>query len=113
LTGKFSEARVAQLDEGDWRRRSDEFQGDRLRRNLQLAEALRPIAEKHGASVAAVSVAWTLAWPGVTGAIVGARNAAQVDGWIAAATLELDAADLDTIAAAIGRTAAGAGPARP
>ena len=26
--------------------------------------------------------AWTLAWPGVTGAIVGARNPSQVDGWL-------------------------------
>ena len=34
----------------------------------------------YGATVSAVAVAWTLAWPGVTGAIVGARGAAQVDG---------------------------------
>ncbi len=113
LTGTFSAERARTLPEGDWRRRSDEFQGDRLRRNLELAEALRPVAEKHHASVAAVSVAWTLAWSGVTGAIVGARNPAQVDGWIAAATLELDADDLDAIAAAIARTGAGQGPARP
>ena len=53
---------------------------------------------------AAVAVAWTLAWPGVTGAIVGARSPAQVDGWIRAATLELTPADLDEVAAAIART---------
>jgi len=60
-----------------------------------------------------VAVAWTLAWPGVTGAIVGARSARQVEGWIAAAGLELTTEDLDEIGAAIERTGAGRGPARP
>ena len=60
-----------------------------------------------------VAVAWTLAWPGVTGAIVGARSAEQVDGWIGAASVELSARDLDEIAAAIERSGAGAGPTRP
>jgi hypothetical protein len=54
-----------------------------------------------------------LAWSGVTGAIVGARSAAQVDGWIDAAKLTLTAEDLDEIALAIGETGAGAGPTRP
>ena len=58
-------------------------------------------------------MAWTLAWPGVTGAIVGARSARQVEGWIAGAGLELTVEDLDEIGAAIERTGAGSGPARP
>ncbi|MFQ5809804.1 MAG: aldo/keto reductase, partial [Armatimonadota bacterium] len=62
--------------------------------------------------VAALAVAWTLAWPGVTGAIVGARAPEQVDGWIGAASLQLTEQDLDEIAAAIRRTGAGSGPAR-
>jgi aryl-alcohol dehydrogenase-like predicted oxidoreductase len=97
----------------DWRSRSPDFSGDGLRRNLALADGLQPIAERHDSSVAAVAVAWTLAWPGVTGAIVGARAPAQVDGWIGAAGLELTAADLDQIAAVIRRTGAGSGPSRP
>ena len=113
LTGTFSEERLRRLDPGDWRRQSADFQGDALRRNLALADALRPVAERHGVSVAAVSVAWTLAWDGVTGAIVGARSPAQVDGWMPAASLELDEGDLDEIAEAIRRTGAGRGPARP
>ncbi len=72
-----------------------------------------PIARRHGATISSVAVAWTLTWPGVTAAIVGARTPAQVDGWIGAATLELTAADLDEIAAAIARTGAGTGPTRP
>ena len=46
-------------------------------------------------------------------AIVGARSADQVDGWIDAATLELDRTDTRAIAAAIQRTGAGRGPADP
>ena len=58
-------------------------------------------------------MAWTLAWPGVTGAIVGARSPQQVDGWLPAAALRLDAADLAAIAAAIAKTGAGSGPTAP
>jgi aryl-alcohol dehydrogenase-like predicted oxidoreductase len=74
---------------------------------------LRPIAKKHGTTVSSVAIAWTLAWPGVTGAIVGARTPAQVDGWIQAASLELSAVDLQAIASAVERTKAGAGPYQP
>ena len=57
-----------------------------------------------------MAVAWTLAWPGVTGAIVGARSPEQVDGWIAAASLRLEPTDLAEIRSAIERTGAGSGP---
>ncbi|MCI0409227.1 MAG: aldo/keto reductase, partial [Acidobacteria bacterium] len=85
------------------------FQSPNLERNLALRDALKPIAERHGTTVAAVAVAWTLAWPGVTGAIVGARTPEQVDGWIEAASLELTGEELDEIARVIDRTGAGAG----
>ena len=113
LTGAFNVERAARLGADDWRSRSPDFTGLGLRRNVALADALRPIAERHGVTVAAVAVAWTLAWPGVTAAIVGARSPGQVDGWIGAATLELADADLDDIAAAIRHTGAGTGPVRP
>src|SRR5437660_1630287 len=113
LTGAFSLQRAAQLGADDWRSRSPDFTGLGLRRNLALADALRPIAERHGATVAAVAVAWTLAWPGVSGAIVGARSPAQVDGWIGAAALALTDTDLAEIAGGLQRTGAGTGPVRP
>jgi aryl-alcohol dehydrogenase-like predicted oxidoreductase len=113
LTDKFSAARAATLPADDWRRQAPEFQPPRLHRNLAFRDALVPIARRHGATVSAIAVAWTLAWPGVTGAIVGARSAAQVEGWIGGATLTLSAKDLDLIAAAIRRTSAGGGPVRP
>jgi len=113
LTDSFSAERVAAFAPDDWRRRAPEYQQPRLDRNLALRDGLKPIARRHGTTVSATAIAWTLAWPGVTGAIVGARSPAQVDGWIGAATLKLTAADLDAVAAAIARTGAGAGPARP
>lgn len=113
LTDRFSSERMSALATDDWRRRAEEFQPPRLERNLRLRDALKPIATRHGITVAAVSVAWVLAWPGVTGAIVGARSATQVDGWIAAASIKLTDQDLDEIAEAIRVTLAGAGPARP
>jgi len=113
LTDSFDPARVARLAPDDWRRRSPEFQAPNLDRNLALRDALRPIARRHEVSVSVVAIAWTLACPGVTGAIVGARSAEQVDGWIGAASVDLTPADLDEIAQALARTGAGAGPTRP
>ncbi|WP_243774650.1 aldo/keto reductase [Actinomadura barringtoniae] len=111
LTGAFSAERVAGLPAEDWRTAHHDFTTG-LTANLQLAEALRPIAERHGRTVAEVAIAWALAWPGITGAIVGARKSAQVDGWIGAGTFELDPADIEEIATAITVSGAGSGPAR-
>jgi len=113
LTGSFSMARAASLPANDWRSHDGEFKGAALQRNLRVAEAMRGIAERRRTTTGAVAVAWTLAWPGVTGAIVGARSADQVDGWIDAATLSLTPSELEEIAATIDRTRAGAGPSRP
>jgi aryl-alcohol dehydrogenase-like predicted oxidoreductase len=112
LTGAFSADRVAALASDDWRRGHTDFTRD-LDRNLGLVAALRPVAERHDTSVAAVAVAWVLAWPGVTGAIVGARRPNQVDGWLPGGALQLTADDLDEIARATELGAVGEGPVRP
>ena len=110
LTDTFSAERLAAMADDDWRRRSEPFLEPNLSRNLALRDALRPIAQRHDATVSAVAVAWTLAWPGVTGAIVGARDAGQVDGWVGAGSLRLTAGDLAAISDALRRTSAGSGP---
>ncbi len=107
LTGSFDRSRLERLAADDWRRTSPEFQEPALSRNLVLAERLQPVAERHRVPVAAVAVAWVTAQPGVTGAIVGARRPAQVDGWIAAGDLVLTDADLAEIRQAIEETGAG------
>jgi len=113
LTDSFTASRVAKLADDDWRRRALEFNEPNLSRNLALRDALKPVAQRHASSVSSVAIAWTLAWTGVTGAIVGARTPEQVDGWIQAASIVLTSADLHEISAAIGRTNAGKGPNRP
>ncbi len=113
LTESFSRDRVAAFAADDWRRKGLEFQSPQLERNLALRGALTPIAARHHTTVSAVAIAWVLAWPGLTGAIVGARSPEQVDGWLPAARLALDPADLEEIAAAIERSGAGSGPALP
>ena len=110
LSGRFSADRVAALPSDDWRSRHADFQGDALTRNLAVADAMKPIAARQGVSPAAVAVAWALAMPGVTGAIVGARSPEQVDGWVAAAALDLDEEDRTAIATAIRGVGAGEGP---
>jgi aryl-alcohol dehydrogenase-like predicted oxidoreductase len=113
LTGAMSAERVAAMPHDDWRRSHEDFTGDNLTRNLALAAALEPVAERHGVTPGAVAVAWTLAWPGVTAAIVGARRQEQVDGWLPAASLQLTDDDLQELTDAITRTGAGSGPVAP
>jgi aryl-alcohol dehydrogenase-like predicted oxidoreductase len=59
------------------------------------------------------AAAWVLAWPGITGAIIGARKPEHIDGWIDAATIALSPRDLDDIEDMLVATQAGSGPTRP
>lgn len=107
LAGSVDRARRAAFPENDWRKRGREFQEPRFSAALEFVERLRPIAEWLDVTLAALAVAWTLAVPGVTAAIAGARRANQVDGWLAAADLDLDAETLEEIEQALEETCAG------
>jgi len=113
LTDSFTADQVGRLDARDWRRSHPEFLSPRLERNVALRDALRPIAIAHSTKVAAIAVAWTLSWPQVTGAIVGARTPDQVDGWIASTAITLSEHDLSAVATAIATSGAGSGPFGP
>ncbi len=98
LTGKMTAERVKGFPADDWRRKAAEFIEPQLSRNLRLAELLGKIGGRHGVGAAVVAIAWTLRLPAVTGAIVGARSAEQVDGFIGAASFRLgqdEAAEID------------------
>lgn len=101
LTDGFSAERVAALPDDDWRKADPFFSGPLLRHSLALRDALVPLAHRHSTTVAAVALAWVLAWPGVTAAIAGARRPGQIDDWIDAASIELLPEDLDAVNAAI------------
>ena len=57
-------------------------------------DALRPIAERLGCTLAQLALAWNWHQPGVTSAIAGSRNPAHVRANAVAGDLELDAATL-------------------
>jgi aryl-alcohol dehydrogenase-like predicted oxidoreductase len=96
LSGSFDLARVA---EDDWRRRNPYFEEPNLSKHLAFVEKLRPIAEKYDKSVGNLAVAWTLAHPAVTAAIVGARRPSQVTENLETMGWDLSPADLAQITA--------------
>ena len=97
LTGAMTRERLANLPDDDWRKHDPRFQEPGLSEHLALVERLRTVAGRHGTSVGAFAVAWTLANPAVDGAIVGFRRADQVDPIIDAANLVLGDDDLGEI----------------
>jgi aryl-alcohol dehydrogenase-like predicted oxidoreductase len=99
LSGRMTRERVLNFAQDDWRRKNEEFQEPRLSRNLALQDVLIRIGERHGRTAAEIAIAWTLRHPAVTAAIVGARNAEQVDGFIGAVDVVLTDADLAEIEA--------------
>jgi aryl-alcohol dehydrogenase-like predicted oxidoreductase len=89
LTGAMTRERARSLPDNDWRSKNPEFQEPKLSRNLELVELLTTIGARHGRSAGEVAIAWTLHNPAVTGAIVGARSAQQIEGTINALTFRL------------------------
>lgn len=99
LTGKFS--RGHQFDPEDIRAKNKLFLGENYERAQQALDKLRPIAERHQASLGNLALAWLIAQP-QTNAIVGARNAEQAAANVKAADIQLSALELQEIDA-IGR----------
>lgn len=78
LTGSMTVDRISRLPADDWRQSNPDFHAPLLSRNLQLVKLLRSIGEQHGRSPGEMAVAWVLANPAITGAIVGARRRGQM-----------------------------------
>ncbi len=88
LTGRVPEDRV--FAESDGRSRRATFRAEnRARVNAVLHKVAAPIAQRHGATIGQVALAWTLAQTGVTSAIVGARTPDQARENAAAADVAL------------------------
>jgi aryl-alcohol dehydrogenase-like predicted oxidoreductase len=82
---------------GDFRPGEDMFAPDALRRALAVVDGLRPIADRLGATVAQLALAWNFHQPGVTSAIAGSRDPRHVAANAAAGDLVLDAPTLDAV----------------
>ena len=97
LTGGMTRERAAALPADDFRSRNPEFKEPKLSRNLELVEKLREIGERHGRGPGEVAIAWTLRNPAITGAIVGARNASQVEGVMRSGEFHLSTGEVSEI----------------
>ncbi len=95
LTGKVTSDR--EFPQGDQRRDKPWFSRENRRRVLDMLDKVRPIAEGHGATLAQVAANWVISQKGVTVALVGARNEAQVDENAKAADFKLTCEELATI----------------
>lgn len=112
LSGHWSGDRA--LAAGDFRARSPRFSGANLEHNLALVETLRGIAERTGATVAQLAIAWVLAQGDDIVPLVGARRRERLAESLGALDVRLAAADLAAIEAAVPRdAAAGARYAEP
>ncbi|MBD3293559.1 MAG: aldo/keto reductase [Armatimonadia bacterium] len=89
LTGKVTVDR--EFAEGDQRREDRPwFTEENIRRvNAVIDEVMRPIAEAHDATVAQITLAWTVAAEGITCALAGSRNAGQASENAGAMYIEL------------------------
>lgn len=91
LSGKFR--RDAAGPEGA-RRATFDFPPVDKERAWNCVDAMEPIAQAHGTSVARVALAWLLARPTVTSVIIGAKTEAQLDDNLEATSMSLSADEL-------------------
>ena len=74
------------------------FKRENFQTNLGVIERLRrEVAQPRGVPLSQIALAWVLANPAVSTALVGARTPAEVDANDAGAELTLSAAELATI----------------
>src|SRR4029077_4061170 len=118
LTGAFTSATT--FEAGRDRRagrvafRAPIFRGDNLKTNVGVVERIRrEIAEPRGVAVSQIALAWVLANPAISTALVGARTPAEVDANDAGAELELTAAERAALDAILAGAAGGAGGGAP
>lgn len=94
LSGKFAEGAEGPPDA---RRTTFDFPPVDRQRAFKCVQAMRPIAQAHGVSVARVALAWLLQQPAVASVIIGAKTQAQLADNIAAADLRLSQSELQTL----------------
>jgi aryl-alcohol dehydrogenase-like predicted oxidoreductase len=94
LSGKYG--RDQQPEQGS-RRTTFDFPPVHKERAFDVVDAMRPMAESRGVSVAQIALGWLLHQPQVTSVIVGAKRPEQLADNIAATAVKLTAAELEAI----------------
>jgi aryl-alcohol dehydrogenase-like predicted oxidoreductase len=95
LTGKFKPDH--KFAPGDHRASTPQFQPKFIERVNKFLLELKPIADRHNTSTGNIVLNWTIQQPGVTVALVGARDGAQATENAKAADLQLSADEIATI----------------
>lgn len=95
LTGKFKPD--AKFKDGDHRATAVHFQPENIKRTNAFLDKIRPIADRHKVSLAQLVIGWTIAQPGISAAIVGARDAAQMKDNLGGCGINLSSEDLAII----------------
>jgi len=90
----------------DFRAMSPRFQGDNLRRNAALAEALRALAAARGLTPAQMAIAWVASRGPDIVPVVGARRRDRLVEALGAAAVVLSADDLAAVEAVVPKGAA-------
>ncbi len=94
LSGKFSSDSGAAKDS---RRNQFDFPPVDKDRAAACIDAMRPIAQAHGVSVAQIALAWLLHQPQVTSVIVGAKRPEQLKDNLGASAVSLRADELKVL----------------
>jgi aryl-alcohol dehydrogenase-like predicted oxidoreductase len=101
LTGKIPPGR--EFKEGDLRRGHASFTPENLKKTAAMLDQIRPVADRHGLTIGQLVIAWTIAQPGLTHALVGARTPQQAVENAKAGAVELSADDLAAISSALAK----------
>jgi aryl-alcohol dehydrogenase-like predicted oxidoreductase len=94
LSGKFARQTATP---NDARRLTLDFPPVNKEHALDIVDAIKPIAEAHGVSVARIALAWLLHQKAVMSVIIGAKSIVQLDDNLAATDIQLSAEELSAL----------------
>ncbi len=95
LTGKFKPDH--KFSDEDHRANQPQFTPENITRINKFLESIKPIAEAYDATLGQLVICWTIAQPGISAALVGARDAAQAKQNAKAAQLKVSQGDIDLV----------------
>jgi aryl-alcohol dehydrogenase-like predicted oxidoreductase len=95
LTGKVTMEYT--FNEGDHRPSTPYYSSENRKSILDLLQKIQPIASDHGVTLAQLVIHWTINRPGITAALVGARNSMQVKENVRGSEVTLDYEEMERI----------------